>query len=204
VSELTTITRSQARTLTDRIKVAMEGTWLLIQEAYTSRAWAALDYASWDEYCTREFGTARLQLPREERREVVASLRESGLSVRAIASATRIDKNTVLSDLHVSEIQTPEPEITGTDGKVYPLTRPAAAAAPAAAPSRPRTDIPRTINSALIQIDGARRALEHLTRTQITHQTEEARRAWTANLSESLEALTGFLCTLSPEGETNA
>jgi transposase-like protein len=52
------------------------------------RSWSALGYESWDDYCTREFGTSRLRLPREERSEVVSSLRESGLSIRAIASAT--------------------------------------------------------------------------------------------------------------------
>jgi hypothetical protein len=88
VPQLASITSDQARQLTDRIKVAVDGTWLLIQEAYTSRAWAALGYGSWDDYCTREFGTSRLRLPREERQEVVASLREIGMSVRAIAAAT--------------------------------------------------------------------------------------------------------------------
>ena len=83
-----TITPDQARDLTDRIKVAVDGTWLLIQQAYTSRTWAVLGYRSWDDYCTREFGSSRLRLPREERQEVVASLREIGMSVRAIASAT--------------------------------------------------------------------------------------------------------------------
>src|SRR5690625_5120493 len=77
-----------ARQLTDRIRVAVEGTWQLIVEAYQSRAWAALGYSSWDDYCTREFGTSRLKLPREERTEQVSSLRAAGLSLRAIQSAT--------------------------------------------------------------------------------------------------------------------
>jgi hypothetical protein len=94
-----------ARDLTDRIKVAVEGTWQLIKEAYTSRAWSALGYANWDDYCTREFGTSRLRLPREERQEVVGSLRDAGLSVRAIASGMGISKNTVTAD--VSQIGTP-------------------------------------------------------------------------------------------------
>ncbi|MGH3599441.1 MAG: hypothetical protein ACRDQH_04045 [Pseudonocardiaceae bacterium] len=93
--EMVQASAEQARTLTDRIKVALGGTWLLIQEAYTSRAWAALGYASWDDYCTREFGTSRLRLPREERPEVVASMRDIGMSVRAIASATNTARNTV-------------------------------------------------------------------------------------------------------------
>lgn len=88
-----------ARSLTDRIKAAVEGTWELIKEAYTSRAWAALGYTSWDDYCTREFGTSRLRLPREERAEVVASLRESGLSIRAIASATNEPVMTVQNEI---------------------------------------------------------------------------------------------------------
>jgi hypothetical protein len=121
-----------ARLITDRIKTAVEATWELIKEAYTRRAWSALGYDSWDDYCTREFGTSRLRLPREERQEVVASLRESGMSVRAIAAATGISKNTVTSD--VSQIGTPDSDpipVTGTDGKTY--TPPA--------PKPPATDL---------------------------------------------------------------
>jgi hypothetical protein len=40
-----------------------------------------------------------LRLPREERAEVVASLRESGLSIRAIASAAGISDQTVQRDV---------------------------------------------------------------------------------------------------------
>ena len=39
--------------------------------------------------------TSRLRLPREERAEVVASLGESGLSVRAIAAATGVNRETI-------------------------------------------------------------------------------------------------------------
>lgn len=124
MNEIALPTQEQARALTNRIKVAVEGTWLLIQEAYTSRAWAALGYDTWDAYCTTEFGTARLRLPREERQEVVASLRENGLSVRAIASATGVNKETVSRDLQVSGIQTPA-VVTGADGKTYAPARPA-------------------------------------------------------------------------------
>lgn len=52
-------------------------------------------------------GQARLRLPREERQEVVASLRENGLSVRAIAAATQTSVGTVASDLGTcSELNT--------------------------------------------------------------------------------------------------
>jgi hypothetical protein len=91
--------REAARALTDRIKVAVEAAWELIKQAYTERAWEALGYQSWDDYCTREFGTSRLRLPREERTEVVCSLRDAGLSVRAIASATGDHYSTVSREL---------------------------------------------------------------------------------------------------------
>lgn len=122
MQEIAIATKEQARSLTDRIKVAIEGTWLLIQEAYTSRAWAALGYDTWDAYCTAEFSTARLRLPREERQEVVASLRESGMSLRAISSATGVSPATAMRDVRVSD-ETPA-EITGTDGNTYAATRP--------------------------------------------------------------------------------
>lgn len=138
-----------ARDLTDRIKVAIEGSWLLVKQAYEQRAWVSLGYVSWDEYCTREFGSSRLRLPAEERDEVVASLRSSGLSVRAIAAATGIGVGTVSRSLSGVPSGTPDDEpvercgdcdrvaekclcekfdrsarypdsITGTDGKTYP------------------------------------------------------------------------------------
>lgn len=119
-------TADQARALTDRIKVAVEGTWQMIREAYVTRAWAALGYDTWDAYCAAEFGTSRLALPREERREVVASLAESGLSVRAIASVTGDSHMTVQRDLNAGvtparESVTPAAPRTvqGIDGKTY-------------------------------------------------------------------------------------
>lgn len=136
------LTTDDARTLTDRIKVGVEAVWELIVQAYQGGAHRALGYSSWDDYCTREFGTARIRLPKEDRREVVASLRDSGLSTRAIAAATGLDRKTVMADLEVGEngppdvakvydptpvavdpetgeIVDPAERITGTDGKSY-------------------------------------------------------------------------------------
>jgi len=98
-AELAPATAAEARALTDQIKVAVDGTWQLIKHAYLSRAWSALGYSSWDDYCTQEFGTSRLRLPREERPEIVQSLREIGMSVRAIAAATGQGYGTVRREL---------------------------------------------------------------------------------------------------------
>lgn len=121
-----------ARVLTDRIKVGVEAVWHLIVEAYNGGAHRALGYVSWDDYCVREFGTSRIRLPREERQEVVASLRESGLSIRAIAAATGISDQTVQRDLSCSEslhddtseadVPAESPKVVGIDGKRYDAT----------------------------------------------------------------------------------
>jgi hypothetical protein len=121
MAAITELDPSSARQLTDRIKVAVEGTWLLIQEAYLSRAWAALNYATWDEYLDTEFRGARLALPREERAETVQSMREAGMSLRAISAATGLSHETVRRDAAVTNV-TPE-SVQGVDGKSYAPTR---------------------------------------------------------------------------------
>ncbi|UZF54337.1 hypothetical protein LH935_16455 [Gordonia polyisoprenivorans] len=122
-ADVAVLPATDARALTDRIKVGVDAVWELIKQAYVERAWQSLGYTSWDDYCTREFGSSRLRLPREERSEVVASLRESGLSIRSIASATGLNKQTVNNTTReLSGNQTPAADpapITGTDGKRY-------------------------------------------------------------------------------------
>jgi transposase-like protein len=108
MSALEIISAESARALTNDIQTTITKAWLLIQQAYTSRAWAALGYSTWDAYCETEFRSYRLKLPLEDRREAVASLREAGLSVRAIASGIGISKNTVTADLaQVSQTDPP-------------------------------------------------------------------------------------------------
>jgi hypothetical protein len=88
-----------ARALTEQIRSGLERVSDLIIRAYTERAWEALKYPCWDDYCNGEFDTARLGIPREDRAETVASLRTAGMSVRAIASATGISRGTVQREL---------------------------------------------------------------------------------------------------------
>lgn len=92
-------TPEEARDLTDRIRTAVGVSWELIVRAYTGRAWAALGHSTWDAYTAAEFGSLRLRLPSEERQEIVASLREAGLSQRAIAAAIDVSAPTVRDDL---------------------------------------------------------------------------------------------------------
>jgi hypothetical protein len=142
----------EARLLTDEIKRDAEVLWDKIVTVYTQRAWAALGYATWDEYVIRELGSTRLRLPREERTEIVTSLRHAGLSMRAIASATGLGRGTVQREIEAGEENstpepvdaeaestvpngTPEPidaeivdepvaTVTGIDGKRHPAKKP--------------------------------------------------------------------------------
>jgi hypothetical protein len=158
-------TVEEAQQLTARIKVAVEGTWLLIQEAYTTRTWAVLGYDSWDAYCTAEFGSTRLRLPREERQEVVASLRESGLSTRAIASAVGQSDMQVRRDLAATNVA--PSTITGADGKTYAATRPASQSDP--------FDGSDWLEPGADEVPGQSHVLEHTALETVTPRVERRR-----------------------------
>ena len=74
--------------------------------------------------------TDRRQLDAEQRREIVAALREQGHSLRAIAGAVGASVGTVHADAERSGVQDRTPaEVTGQDGKRYPAKRPTIIAA---------------------------------------------------------------------------
>jgi hypothetical protein len=117
----------EARKITEAIKAAVEQLWALVVTAYNRRAWLALNYPTWDDYCAKEFRTAALAVPREERPEVVRSLRQAGLSQRAIASATGVSQSTVRDDIAQlsSDHSVPMPDtVTSLDGKKRPAQQP--------------------------------------------------------------------------------
>jgi hypothetical protein len=149
--EIKPLTADEARDLTNKIRQNVALTWVCVEKAYRGQAWTALGYESWDDYCDAEFDGARLRLPREDRREVISSLRDAGLSIRAIAATGIASKQTVERDLAgvmnhdtsdrgagvsapavvptTPETPAPEPApvaptITGIDGKRYPTPRP--------------------------------------------------------------------------------
>lgn len=97
-----------------------------IAAAYNAGDWATLGYDTWDSYVTAEFVGARLRVPRDERRELVASLREAGLSTRAIAAATGQSVGGTHNDIGCSEMNTStaRESVTGRDGRTYSSTKP--------------------------------------------------------------------------------
>ncbi len=144
-------TAAEARALTEQIRTRAVDLLELIGRAYTTRVWVALDYGSWDEYVARELDSTQLRLPREKRTQVIGSLRDLGMPLRAIASATGTSRGTVARDLARVPNGTPDsvpgppdeppdeppartltvvprsdPDtVTGRDGKVYRRRRPA-------------------------------------------------------------------------------
>lgn len=121
------LTVADAQALTAQIRAMSERLWDLVVIAYQHRAWTALGYKSWDCYVQAEFGPLKIRIPKEDRREIVSSLRDHGLSLRAIGSATGYDKHTIASDLEAKAgggfpplAGGPRKPVTGCNGRTYP------------------------------------------------------------------------------------
>jgi transposase len=66
----------------------------------------------------------RRHLSREQRRELVVTLRQRGWSLRRIADLLGVSLGTVAGDAQVFKTEHLSPTITGADGKQYPAGRP--------------------------------------------------------------------------------
>lgn len=111
-----------------------------IEHARSDQDDVVLGYPSWSAYVAKEFGEALAELGRDDRRDVVAILSDTGMSTRAIASVVGVSVGTVHSDLRagvqslntsqVSHGGTPadddvhEGRVVGLDGKSYAAERP--------------------------------------------------------------------------------
>jgi len=105
------LSKAEARELTGRLQASLVDTWELIVRAYVGRAWKALGYDTWNIYCAQELNGCRFRPPSAERLVTVTSLRDAGLSLRAIESATGISKKTIIKDLkQVGESTPPDDE----------------------------------------------------------------------------------------------
>lgn len=126
---VTVLSETESRALTDRIKANLADTWKLVAEAYEGRVWLALDYGTWDAYVDKELG-GRIAIPREERREIVGSLKEAGLSVRAIVAVAEVSRQTVTKDVRehrqVSQSRTPAPDRSEVEPRFKESAKPAA------------------------------------------------------------------------------
>jgi len=99
------LTKPEARELTQQIRASIEATWKLVVKAYMQRAWAAMGYESWDRYVLAEFGQYALTVPREDRPEMVRSMKMLGMSNRSIGEAAGIGESQVRRDLKEAELR---------------------------------------------------------------------------------------------------
>lgn len=131
-------TEDEARAHTDKIVRLLDDRADMIVEAWDRRAWAALGYESWADYCESEFDTGPFALRGVSRDNTILKLRAAGMSTRAVAAAVGVGKSTVD---RISGVPDGTPAaITGTDGKQY--TRPTPKLEPPAVdlPSAPGRD----------------------------------------------------------------
>lgn len=204
------LSAAEARRLTDEAKVAVDRSWELIEHLWTTRAHIALGYTGpggWGDYWAKEFGTSRFSVPKEERLAVVSSLREVGMSTRAIAAATGISKTTVgraLSSGHPPQLAgvpfgTPaikarskfRATVTGIDGKPYPAesTR-----------GKARPPLENQLQSAVRQLaPGVRRLAELRTDDRLADERKAIAARSLPEMRGAAEVLNEYVAYLSDE-----
>lgn len=95
----------------------------LMEKAEAGGAWKVLGHPSWTAYVTAEFGDILKGISRDDRRPVVAKMRELGMSTRAIGEVVGVDQKTVVNDLRAGEEASSPAKVTGKDGKTYPVRK---------------------------------------------------------------------------------
>lgn len=111
------LTYDEARALTDEINNDTLQASIKVAQAWQGQAWKPLGYKSWEDYADAEL--PMLGTTRADRHVLLVGLRNVGMSTRAIAAVTGLHHSTVARG-----VANATPEITGTDGKTYPATRP--------------------------------------------------------------------------------
>lgn len=118
------LSQADARELTDQIAEGLADVHSLIVQAWEGRVWEALGIETWDAWIDQNFRGLQLRPPREQREEVVLSMREAGMSVRAISRATDLGIGTIHRAAAGVPNGTPEQESVGLDGKSYSARKP--------------------------------------------------------------------------------
>lgn len=116
------LTESEARESVATAKRGLEAAAEEIVRQISGRAWLALGYESWDEMRKGEYDGPAVIVPRAGRPEIVAQLREEGLSQQQIGNTLGVSQRTVSGD--VSKIATPAPTRLDSTGRQQPTSKP--------------------------------------------------------------------------------
>lgn len=132
---MTDLTEAQARESVATAKRGLEAAADEIVRQISGRAWLALDYADWDEMREAEYDGAAVIVPRAGRPEIVARLREEGLSQQQVAETLGVDQKTVSNDERKIPNVAPSapaapPVRTDSLGRRQPTSKPRPAPAP--------------------------------------------------------------------------
>lgn len=120
----TELTADEARELTAEIRRDLDGLLPKIKRAFEGRADKALGYESWQAYCSTELSDVRV--PVGNRPAMVAELRQSGMSQRAIGAALGVGQDTVRRDLSTERNRSVDlpATVVSLDGKARPAAQP--------------------------------------------------------------------------------
>lgn len=95
------LSKSEAKSLTDKIRKSVDGLWALLLEAYERKAWKALEYKTWESYVKAEFDMSRrrsYQLVDQGR--VIRAIKEvTGENVQHVAQISARDVDAVKDEL---------------------------------------------------------------------------------------------------------
>lgn len=128
---LTLTIKLLAGSIADQIDKVTE----LIGQARSGQADVALGYKSWTAYCAAEFAGSLPRLERQARQELVVSLTEQGMSLRAIAPIVGVSHPQVIADRRAAGQDLPPDDdvidaelvdtpVVGRDGKTYNVPPP--------------------------------------------------------------------------------
>lgn len=107
------LTYDEARALTDEINNDTLQASIKVAQAWQGQAWKPLGYKSWEDYADAELPL--LGSNQANRHVLLVSLRNVGMSTRAIAAVTGLHHSTIARG-----VANATPEVTGVDGKTYP------------------------------------------------------------------------------------
>lgn len=117
------LNEADARGLTEQIAEGLADVHSLIVQAWEGRVWEPLGFETWDAWIDSNFRGLQLRPPREQREEVVQSMREAGMSFRAISQATDLSYGTVQRSASTAGDPNGSPDgssnVVGLDGKSY-------------------------------------------------------------------------------------
>jgi hypothetical protein len=113
---------SSARESVARARTHLEAAAEEVVRQINGKAWVPLGYESWDDMREAEYCGAAVIVPRADRPELVARLRQEGLSQQSIADTVGVGDSTVSRDLKSQMGNEAAPTITNARGQERPTT----------------------------------------------------------------------------------